>query len=104
MLRTARREAGACETKKGHHVILIDAVTGHADRTDQRLATIDRHRTREDLDTVGEQYGRRLLLEAAVEATDATAVARYVRRETNDEGDMLVFMDIALRWLQSFRA
>ena len=46
-------EAAIVEPEKADHVVLIDAVTRNADGAHQRIAAIDRHRAREDLDAVG---------------------------------------------------
>ena len=76
------------------HVVLIDTIAGHADRTDQRLATIDRHRTRKDLDTVGEQYGRRLVVNTT--RYEGNGVDDKLQKLTADTGGTLVTTDYNL--------
>src|SRR5579863_1633656 len=52
--RAAERRGSVRKAQKGHHVVLVDAVAGDADSTDERVAAVDRNTAREDLQAIAE--------------------------------------------------
>ena len=64
------------DPEQRNHVVLIDAITGHPDTADQDVTAVDRHRTREDLDSIADPGGDIVLREHPGEIAATRAVLR----------------------------
>ncbi|ABQ66596.1 hypothetical protein Swit_0225 [Rhizorhabdus wittichii RW1] len=77
--------AAVMEAQEGDHVVLVDAVAGHADAADQLVAAIDRHRSGEDLHAVLQA----VLGRAGNVGQEGAALARVGGRGAQHEAEML---------------